>query len=181
VDSQAWDRAYAAHDLTWPIAPHPALTNLSLPPARALELGCGEGRQSIWLAKNHWQVTAVDFSPVAVSRARRLADHHGTDVTFAVADVAEYTPPPVDLVLILYLHTDLTEILPSAASALAPGGTLVVQGWDAANPSGPPHGYTPEGLRAAVPGLEIERVTRVPQPGSPTAIDVLLVARSVPT
>ncbi|MBW2282173.1 MAG: class I SAM-dependent methyltransferase, partial [Deltaproteobacteria bacterium] len=41
---------------------------------RALDLACGEGRNSIWLASQGWRVTAVDFSDVAIERARKLAE-----------------------------------------------------------------------------------------------------------
>lgn len=64
--SDEWDRAYAACESTWPVQPHPHVEEelADLPPGRAVELGCGEGRQAIWLAARGWQMTAVDFSPV---------------------------------------------------------------------------------------------------------------------
>ena len=45
-----------------------------LPPGRALDLACGEGRNARWLAERGWQVTAMDFSPVAIEKGRRLAE-----------------------------------------------------------------------------------------------------------
>lgn len=104
-----------------------------LPPGRAVELGCGEGRQAIWLASRGWRVTAMDFSAVAVDRERKIAERHGIHVDWVVADVLDYVPPaPLDLVMILYLHIHRDEfagILRQAAAAVAPGGTLFILGW----------------------------------------------------
>ena len=76
MDRQGWNERYAAHDLVWGAEPNRFLAEeLAALPAqgRALDLACGEGRNAIWLAKRGWQVTAVDYSSVAVERARRLA------------------------------------------------------------------------------------------------------------
>ena len=68
-----WDTRYAAHDLVWGAAPNRFVEEaFAAAPARgrALDLACGEGRNSIWLAERGWQVTGVDFSSVAIERAR---------------------------------------------------------------------------------------------------------------
>ncbi|MGH3982473.1 MAG: class I SAM-dependent methyltransferase [Pseudonocardiaceae bacterium] len=125
--------------LTWSVEPHPHVEEklADLPPGRAVELGCGEGRQAIWLASHGWRVTAVDFSPVAVDRGRKIAERHGIHVGWVVADVLDYAlPVPLDLAMILYLHIrrdEFADILSKAAAALAPGGTLFVLGWDRQN------------------------------------------------
>ncbi len=102
-----WDRAWAAADLDPTVTPHPLLERelADRRPGRGLELGCGDGRPSVWLASRGWTMTAVDFSPVAVDRLRRIADAHEVTVDGQVADVARYRPvPPLDLVLVAYLH-----------------------------------------------------------------------------
>lgn len=43
----------------------------------ALELGCGEGADSIWLTKRNWEVTAIDFAPAAIKNLTRIAQKQG--------------------------------------------------------------------------------------------------------
>ncbi|MGH3929079.1 MAG: class I SAM-dependent methyltransferase [Pseudonocardiaceae bacterium] len=149
--------------------------------------GCGEGRQAIWLAKRGWQMTAVDFSPVAVDRGRMIAERHGICVDWVVADVLDYDlPAPVDLVMILYLHIHRDEfvgVLDKAAAALAPGGTLLVLGWDRQNLTDDLGGprpsevlYSVEDLVGAIDGLQVVRAGQVLQAGSASAVDTLLTA-----
>ncbi|MCU1446602.1 bifunctional 2-polyprenyl-6-hydroxyphenol methylase/3-demethylubiquinol 3-O-methyltransferase UbiG [Cryobacterium sp.] len=85
-DQAYWDERYGTDDDVWSGAPNPVLVSetLALPAGRALDIGCGEGADSIWLATRGWQVTAVDFSAVALERAAarsRLArtDQGSTD------------------------------------------------------------------------------------------------------
>lgn len=72
MSSAEWDRRYAGSDLVWTAEPNrfveAELTHLR--PGRALDLGCGEGRNAVWLAEHGWQVTGVDFSPVALEKGR---------------------------------------------------------------------------------------------------------------
>ena len=102
----------------------------SLGPARALDVGCGEGADAIWLAGNGWTVTAIDISDVAVTRAREAADRAGAAVEWVHGD-ALHTPfpaGPFDLVSMQY------PALPKAAGEAAvrklldtvrPGGLLL--------------------------------------------------------
>ena len=59
-----------------------------LPPGRALDLAAGEGRNAIWLARRGWQVTAVDFSQVALDKGRTLAGD--LDVDWVCADATTW-------------------------------------------------------------------------------------------
>jgi SAM-dependent methyltransferase len=183
-----WDRAYAGAALDLPVHPHPVLAAElgGLPPGRGLELGCGEGRPSIWLAGLGWAMTAVDFSAVAVERGRRIAAVHGVEVDWRVADVDAHRPARgLDLALAVYLHPArdvLRAAVGRAAAALAPGGTLLVLGWHRDNaalglgPRPPEVLYDLDELAAAAPGLRVERAERVPQEGSGTAVDAVLRA-----
>lgn len=74
MNSAGWDARYQATDLVWGSDPNRfvAAEFDTLPPGRALDLGAGEGRNAIWLASRGWQVTAVDFSEVAIGRGRGL-------------------------------------------------------------------------------------------------------------
>jgi SAM-dependent methyltransferase len=66
-----------------------------LGPGRALDVGCGEGGDAIWLARRGWTVTAIDVSDVAVSRAREAAERAGVTVDWVTGDVLR-TPFPSD-------------------------------------------------------------------------------------
>ena len=168
-----------------------------LPPRRALDLACGAGRNAVWLAERGWQVTAVDFSPVALAMARAHAAERGVEVEWVEADLRAYEPPAksFDLVLVLYLHLPAQErraVLARAARALAPGGTFLLVGHDLANlgtnapgPSDPDVLYTPEDIVRELPDLRVIRAQRVARPVSfddqqAVAIDALVRAVSIP-
>ena len=61
-----------------------------LPPGRALDIGCGTGVNAVWLAKRGWQVTAVDYSKVALEKSKSLAVRQKFDVEFVLATASEY-------------------------------------------------------------------------------------------
>ena len=83
-------------------SPRPA----SSAPGRALDLACGEGQNAIWLASLGWDVVGVDYSEVAIAKARARAERDGVEAEFVCADLVGYAPDPqaFDLVLVLYLH-----------------------------------------------------------------------------
>ena len=191
--SEDWDARWS--DPARPPSPDPnrflAAEAAGLAPGRALDLACGAGRNAVWLAERGWRVTAVDFSPVALVRARALADARGVAVDWTEADVLAWTPPAAayDLVAILYLQLPEAErrpVLAGAAAAVAPGGTLLLVAHDLANldgghggPRNPAVLTTPEAVARELPGLEVGRAERVERPvaleggGRATAIDTL--------
>jgi SAM-dependent methyltransferase len=197
VDRQQWDDAYASRELVWTAEPNVFVVRElgGLPPGRALDLGAGEGRNAIWLAERGWQVTAVDFSAVALAKAAQLAAGRGvTGITWVDADLRGYQPPPesFDLVLLAYIHLPSAEssaLLRAAATALAPGGTLLVIGHDRDNiahgyggPQEPAVLYQMAEVVAALPGLTIQQAGQERRPvptdeGERTAIDTLVLAQ----
>jgi SAM-dependent methyltransferase len=197
VRREDWDKRYAGKELLWSAAPNRFLVAEAseLEPGRALDLACGEGRNAVWLAELGWHVTGVDYSSVAIEKARERAARDGYDVELVCADLVEYEPSAGahDLVLVLYLHVPKHErrlILTRAAAALAPGGTFLLVGHDLTNPidgvGGPSDTsllYTPADIAAELPGLEIEKAERVLREvegeGRP-AIDALVRARRPP-
>lgn len=136
MDAHAWDERYAAATQVWSSAPNEFVAEelAGLPPRRALDLACGEGRNAIWLAQQGWQVTAIDFSPVAVNRGRRLAGD--LPITWQVGDALTTELPTVDLVVLAYLQLPADErrvVVQRAFAALAPGGTFLVVAHDSTN------------------------------------------------
>lgn len=131
-----WDNLYRGKDAVWKGDPNPVLAETAAqlsPPGRALDLGCGEGGDTVWLATHGWHVTAVDIAPTALQRLTQHAARAGvTDrVSTQQHDLAETSPAGTfDLVSAQYLQTpyDLprADILRQAAHALTPGGLLLI-------------------------------------------------------
>ncbi|MGE2733317.1 SAM-dependent methyltransferase [Mycolicibacterium vaccae] len=118
-----------------------------LPAGRALDLGCGEGADTVWLAEHGWQVLGVDISETALQRATAAAEQRGVAdrVRFQQCDLSEAFPEgQFDLVSAHFLqslvHLDRPTIFRAAAAAVAPGGTLLIVD-HAAAPSWAPHGH----------------------------------------
>ncbi len=195
MEREDWDRRYRGTKLVWTAQPNRFVVEElgEVPPGRALDLGSGEGRNAVWLAERGWRVTAVDFSPVALDKARRLAQARGVSVHWVLADLRGYQPESgaYDLVLVAYLQLPPVEraaVLAGAVAALAPGGTLLVIGHDLANltqgvggPKDPAVLYTPEPIVAELDGLTVHRAGRVrrpvdtaPEPSE--AVDTLVLA-----
>ncbi|TGB16032.1 class I SAM-dependent methyltransferase [Streptomyces sp. MZ04] len=130
-----WDGVYAARPAASGPQPNARLTETvtSLPPGDALDLGCGDGGDALWLARQGWHVTAADISAVAVERLAALVRSHGLgDRVIAVRhDLHKVFPSGgFDLICAHYLHTpfdlDRASVLRSAAQALRAGGRLLV-------------------------------------------------------
>lgn len=168
-----WNERYAAVENLWASRPNRFLVAevAELPPGRALDLACGEGQNAIWLASLGWAVRGVDYSDVAIAKARGRAERDGADVDFVCADLVTYEPEPeaFDLVIVLYLHIPSRErrgVLAKAAAAVAPGGTFLFLGHDLTNltegvggPSDPDILASPEEIAGELPALEIEKAT----------------------
>jgi SAM-dependent methyltransferase len=140
---QAWEEHYGERERAWSGRVNVRLAEVVEPmrPGRALDLGCGEGADALWLAERGWHVTAVDISQTALDRAasdaasRNLLDH----IDFQRRDLTESFPDGAfDLVSAQFLHStvpmDRARLLRRAADAVAPGGTLVIVDHAAAPP-----------------------------------------------
>ena len=134
MDQRFWDEKYLTQDQLWSGAPNGVLVveAADLSPGQALDLGCGEGGDALWLAGRGWLVTAVDISRVALERAAAAASE--TKVCWTHGDIT-VSPPPAgafDLVSALYfpLPRSAPAALQSLLAAVAPGGTLLVVGHD---------------------------------------------------
>lgn len=142
-----WDTRYRISERIWSGEPNEVLVREATPlaPGRALDLGCGEGADAIWLARQGWRVTAVDVSRVALERGARYAQEQGlTDlIDWQWHDLAETFPDGAfELVSAQFLHSEQElprdRILRSAAAAVVPGGVLLIVG-HARRPAGEDH------------------------------------------
>ncbi len=190
-----WDERHAARDPIESSEPDPTLveTIAALEPARALDLGSGDGRNAIWLARHGWRVTAVDFSRVALARAQARAP--GVDVDWRREDLLAWRPDEAafDLVTLMFIHLPADErrrVYANAASAVAAGGTLLVVAHDRSNivdgvggPQNPDVLFTPADIVAELgPTFEVVRaevIRRGAGPG-PAPIDAVVCARRLP-
>ncbi len=203
MDSTTWDKKYKDSELLWSADANIWVKDLTqdLPGGTALDIAAGEGRNALWLVAQGWEVTAVDFSVVALQRARALADEHlGRDaerLTTLEADVETWVPKArsYDLVLVAYLHLPeqlRRSVMRAAAEAVASGGTLLVVGHDLENlgsghggPQNPEVLYRPSDIVADIEpaGLIVDRSETAARSvtdgqGQPTeALDALVVAR----
>lgn len=195
MDASDWDERYSHSELVWGAPPNAVVVEqvTALNRGRALDLACGEGRNALWLATRGWEVTGLDYSAVAIDKARRVAAEAPRSVRerldYRVADVTESDfGTEYDLALVIYLHLPPAErrkVVNRAISALKPDGILMILGHDAVNlsqgvggPQDPEILFTPEDLATELNGrvaIDLaERRFRETDAG--TAIDALVVA-----
>ncbi len=198
MDAKDWDRRYEGSTLLWTAEPNRFLVAEAsdLPAGRALDLACGEGRNAVWLAERGFDVTGVDFSAVAIEKARGLASARGVSGEWVAADLLAYRPEPgaFDLVIVFYLQVPgahRRRILRAAGEAVAQGGTFLLVAHDSSNlaegyggPQDPAVLYTAADVAADLDGsgLELVRAERVERPvatddGERIALDALVRAR----
>jgi SAM-dependent methyltransferase len=150
ADEQFWDQRYRGAGAVWSRDPNPQLVREAdgLAAGSALDAGSGEGADAIWLAEHGWQVTAVDFSSVALDRGAARAVELGVNVarriTWLYADLSQWTPAVAAYDLVSAQFMQLPQPFRDAlftrlAAAVAPGGTLLVVG------------HHPSDLQSAVP------------------------------
>jgi SAM-dependent methyltransferase len=149
MDERFWNELYGSREQLFSGEPNGVLVSevTALPPGRALDVGCGEGGDALWLAGRGWQVTGIDIAETALRRAATF-DSTGRAVWTRV-DLTREAPPagPFDLVSAQYFplphqpdHTAVRALL----GVVAPGGTLLVAGHDLADlKPGDAHGFDP--------------------------------------
>ncbi|MEC5183764.1 SAM-dependent methyltransferase [Cryobacterium sp. MP_3.1] len=150
-----WDQRYAGNATLWSGRPNAALVSEThyLRPGRALDVGCGEGADALWLAAQGWDVTALDVSRVALERAARQAelvraDLVGGTVRWLHSGLVEAALPAAsfDLVSAQYpalLRTEENIAERALLDAVAPGGVLLIV-----------HHPTPTAAEAAAHGFD---------------------------
>ena len=105
-----------------------------LEPGLALDIGIGEGRNSLFLAEQGWQVTGIDIADEAVAQANRKAAEKGLKLHAVVesVDTFDYGVDKWDLVIGMYMHNHITRNTEEIIDSVKPGGLLLIEGfhWD---------------------------------------------------
>jgi 2-polyprenyl-3-methyl-5-hydroxy-6-metoxy-1,4-benzoquinol methylase len=140
MDAEQWNERYRTTQAVWSGEPNAGLVGHAPPVphrgARALDLGCGEGADALWLADHGWEVVGVDWAQVALERVRERATRRGLPVTLAQGDATDAaflaTLSPTgrfDLVTVAYVHPepeDRARTYAHLPGLLEPGGHLLV-------------------------------------------------------
>jgi SAM-dependent methyltransferase len=193
MDAEAWNERYRESELVWSAGPNQFVEGelAELAPGRAVDLAAGEGRNAIWLARQGWQVTAVDYAQAGLDKGRALAGDLA--VEWVCADATTWTHEPAyDLCLITYLQLPEAErgaAIRNCYGSLRGGGTFLLVAHDSTNltdgtggPQSPSVLLTAEDVLTDLGGetFEVQRAERVPrevpQPdgGILTAYDALV-------
>lgn len=168
-----WDERYSSTQRLWSGDPNAALVEeaAALTPGTALEVGCGEGADALWLASRGWRVTAVDFSAQALRRAEaHTPEHLAGRVTWQQDDVQAWSlvpgddPAAYDLVAAAFLHFPSVvrrQVFAALAGRVAPRGHLLIIGHHPGDldtamprPQEPDLFYTADDLAAELPASQ---------------------------
>lgn len=166
-----WNRRFEVPDYVFGTEPNEWLRSHAgvwKPGQRILSVADGEGRNSVWLARQGLQVDAFDVSEVGIAKARALASSQGVAVNFTVSDCDAFPWPEtaydgVVAIFIQFADPPLRErLFEHMRRSLKPGGLLILQGYSpkqleykTGGPGVASHLYTPELLRAAFDGMDI--------------------------
>ncbi len=194
---QLWSKTLREH--AGKVAQRPPNAHLvgemvNLHPGRALDAGCGHGADTLWLAAQGWQVTAVDFSASALAHGRSMAEAVGVDVSRRIVwvegDLATWTSQSghFDLVVCLYVHVagSVEEMVRRMANGVAVGGSLFMVGHRPIDPTTgaatAAAGQVQVSVESAVAALdprhwELVVAEERPRPVAGTGVDAVIRAR----
>jgi SAM-dependent methyltransferase len=169
--AETWNRRFEAEGYLFGTEPNAWLRAHAQVWRRGQRVLCvadGEGRNSVWLARQGLRVDAFDISEVGVAKARRLAADQGVSVHYAVGDCDAFAWPEhvydgVAAIFVQFADPAMRQrLFANIRRCLQPGGTLVLQGYTPRQleykTGGPPiasHLYTPEMLLDAFAGMKI--------------------------
>lgn len=128
-ERERWDARYSAADCVFGKEPCGFLAEkiALLPKGKVLDLAMGEGRNALFLAREGFDVTGVDISPVAVAKAKRFAEEQGVRLRAIVADLAAYDQGEALYDAITNFYAFEPRLFPGIVRALKPGGVFVFE------------------------------------------------------
>lgn len=162
---QFWEDRYGSAERVWSGRVNPRLAEVAtgLPAGRALDLGCGEGADALWLAERGWRVVAVDVSATALQRATEAATSRNLlkRISFERHDLNETLPAGTfDLVSAQYLHSparlEREAVLRRAAERVKPGGVLLIVDHGAPPPWAQHDGHRLPGIEEVLASLRLD-------------------------
>ena len=168
---EMWNKRFSTLEYVFGEEPNAFLVSQAarLGKGHALALADGEGRNSVWLARQGFTVDAFDFSPPAVEKAKALAVKHQVSLNFTCSDWQSFDWPTAhyDLVAGIFFQfatpEERAELFETINQSLKPGGVLVIQGYGknqlAFKTGGPDkleHLYDEDLLRQAFAGFEVQ-------------------------
>lgn len=161
---QFWEERYRSSQRVWSGRVNPRLPEFAaeLPPGRALDLGCGEGADALWLAEHGWDVVAVDVSATALQRAAEAALERNllSRIDFQRHDLNQTFPHGTfDLISAQYFHSpahlDREAVLRRAAERVNPGGVLLIVDHGAPPPWAQHDGHHLPGIEEVLASLPL--------------------------
>ena len=168
---EIWDKRFSIPDYVFGEEPNAFLVSQAqhLGQGRALALADGEGRNSVWLARQGFTVDAFDFSAPAVAKAKALAQKHQVVVNFSCTNWQTYDwkPAHYDLVAGIFFQfanpVERSQLFEKMKQSLKPGGTVIIQGYGknqlSYNTGGPgklENLYDEDMLRLAFTGFNVQ-------------------------
>ncbi len=130
---EEWNSRYASVSSAYGYEPNDFLVSIlnEVNPGSILFPGEGEGRNSLWAAKNGWEVHAFDFSSEAKSKAQNLYSEHGVSVYYSVSEALKYNPAKMfDAIALIFFHlpsSERTAFYKNCYSWLKPNGILIME------------------------------------------------------
>jgi len=171
---ETWDARFSSDEYIFGTEPNVWLAqhaDLLKPGMRVLAIADGEGRNSVWMAKQGLQVDAFDISPVGVEKAKKLAQQQGVEVNFSIHGVEDYpwTTGDYDAVVAIFIQfadpDTRSTLFKRMKSALKPDGVILLQGYTPKQleykTGGPPnlsHLYTEDLLQEAFSDLDVSEL-----------------------
>ncbi len=167
-NASRWDQIYLNPDSKVPVNPSTLVleTSANLRPGAALDVGMGNGRNAIYLARKGWKVTGIDISPEAVKQAQQEAAKLKVEIETRSGDIEKMDlgRDKYDLIVCMYVHMVAVHNARKLIDALKPGGLLIVEGHHAEAQamglrpvSGGPAGYVDNQLLHVYDKLRVVR------------------------
>ncbi|MCU0228314.1 MAG: class I SAM-dependent methyltransferase [Bryobacterales bacterium] len=169
---ERWDSVYRQRHPRLPVQPSQFLVQSidGIKPGLALDVGMGQGRNALYLARAGWTVVGIDISAEAVRQVNDRAQRERLSVRALQQSLQDYALPAAsfDLILLMYLHNLQRADTQRLQRALRPGGRVLLEAYhvdvahaDISAITGVPRGYSEQEIKALFDGLTVQVCQRV--------------------